>query len=74
MTHYTKYANQKFDILNQHKVFVRKEEVEEAVLRPDEVKKQDDYFGAVKEGLKVIYKKEGEIIKIVTFFPIKPSV
>ncbi len=71
MIHYTSYANQKFDILNQHKVFVRKEEVEEAVLEPDEIDEQENHIGAVKDGLKVIYKKEGEIIKIVTFFPLK---
>ena len=71
MIHYTNYANQKFDILNQHKVFVRKEEVEEAILQPDEVKAQDNFIGAVRENLKVIYRKDGEIIKIITFFPVK---
>ena len=71
MVHFTSYANQKFDLLNKHKVFLRKEEIEETASAPDEVKKQGKYFGAVKDGIKVIYKKEDEIIKIITFFPIK---
>lgn len=71
MIYFSSYANQKFDILNKHKVFLRKEEVEEAATAPDDVKKQGKYFGAVKDGIKVIYKKEGEIIKIITFFPVK---
>jgi hypothetical protein len=29
MTYYTKYAEQKFDILNKYKIFIRKEEIEE---------------------------------------------
>ena len=71
MIYFTSYANNKFDILNKHKVFLRKEEIEEAATAPDEVIRQGDYFGAVKDGIKVIYKKEGEIIKVITFFPIK---
>jgi len=68
---FTSYSNQKFDILNKHKVFLRKEEVEEAIKSPDQVKKQNKYFGATKDGIKVIYKKEDEIIKVITFFPVK---
>ena len=71
MVYFTSYANNKFDLLNKHKVFLRKEEIEETVLNPDEIKKQGKYFGATKDGVKVIYKKEGEVIKIITFFPIK---
>jgi hypothetical protein len=68
---FTNYANNKFDLLNKHKVFLRKEEIEETILAPDEVKKQGKYFGATRDGIKVIYKKEEDMIKIVTFFPIK---
>jgi len=50
---------------------LRKEEVEEAIKSPDQVKKQNKYFGATKDGIKVIYKKEDEIIKVITFFPVK---
>ncbi len=71
MIHFTSYANNKFDILNKHRVFLRKEEIEEAVNSPDEVAKQGKCFGARKDGIKVIYKKEDEIIKIITFFPVK---
>jgi len=71
MIHFTSYANQKFDLLNKHKVFLRKEEIEETVLTPDEVKKQGKYFGAIRDGIKVLYKKEDEMIKVITFFPVK---
>ena len=71
MIYFTSYANQKFDLLNKHKVFLRKEEIEETVSAPDEVKKQGKYFGATKDSVKVIYKKEGEVLRIITFFPVK---
>jgi hypothetical protein len=71
MIFFTNYSNQKFDLLNKHKVFLRKEEIEETILTPDKVKKQGKYFGATRDGVKVIYKKEDEIIKVITFFPIK---
>ena len=71
MISFTSYANNKFELLNKHKVFFRKEEIEDAICSPTEVKKQSKYFGATKDSVKVIYKKEGEIIKIITFFPVK---
>lgn len=71
MIYFTSYSNQKFDLLNKHRVFLRKEEIEEAVLSPDEIKKQGKYFGATKNSVKVIYKKENEVIKVITFFPVK---
>lgn len=73
MIHFTSYSNQKFDILNKHKVFIRKEQVEEAVLMPDKIVEQGEYIGACKEGLKVIYQRQDDIIRIITFFPIKNS-
>jgi len=71
MIYFTSYANNKFELLNKHKVFLRKEEIEETVSAPDEVKKQGKYFGATRDGIKVIYRKENEIIKVITFFPVK---
>lgn len=71
MIYFTKYANQKFDILNKHKVFITKEQVEDAVKTPDKIEKKGKYFSAVKDGVKVVYVKEGGVDKIITFFPVK---
>ncbi|MFA6171288.1 MAG: hypothetical protein WCW77_01045 [Patescibacteria group bacterium] len=71
MIHFTKYAEQKFEILNKHNVFITREQVEAAVRLPDKAKKKGKLFSACKDGVEVIYKKEGEIIRVITFFPIK---
>jgi hypothetical protein len=71
MIYFTSYAEKKFDILNKHQVYIRREQVEEAVRAPEIKKKKGKYFWAEKQGIAVIYKLEGEIIKIITFFPTK---
>ena len=69
MIYYTNYANQKFDILNKHKVFITKEQVEDAVKLPEKVEKKGRYLCAQSGGIKVIYEKEKGANKIITFFP-----
>lgn len=71
MLYFTKYATKKFDILNQYKVFITKEEVEEAAKAPDKTEKKDKYLFVEKDGLKVVIKKEDNINKIITFYPVK---
>ena len=71
MIRFTKYAEQKFDILNKHKVFITREQVEDAVNLPEKLEKKNKYLLTRKEGVKVIYKKESEIINIITFYPVK---
>lgn len=71
MIYFTKYAEQKFEILNKHKVYFIKEQIEEVVKTPDKVTKRKEYFKARRDGIKVIYKMEGEAIKVLTFFPVK---
>ena len=71
MIYFTKYAEQKFDILNKYKVFITREQIENAVKNPDEIKKRDKHFSATKEGTGVIYVKQGDTMKIITFFPTK---
>lgn len=71
MTIYTKYAEQKFDILNKHKVFFTREQIEDVVNAPNKITKRKKYFFAEKDGVKVIYQKENELIKIITFYPTK---
>ncbi len=71
MLYFTKYAESKFDILNKHKIFFTREQIEDAIGAPDKTGKKDGLFAAQKENIKVIYKKDGDIFKIITFFPIK---
>ncbi|MDO8593267.1 MAG: hypothetical protein Q7R92_05950 [bacterium] len=71
MLYFTKYAEQKFDILNKHKVFFTREQVKDAVNAPDKIGKKGKFLTARKENIKVIYRKDGEIVKIITFFPVK---
>ncbi len=71
MIYFTKYSEQKFDILNKYKIFFTKEQVEDAVKTPEKITKKKTYWTAQKDNVAVVYKKEGDIIKIITFFPIK---
>lgn len=71
MIYFTKYANQKFDILNKHKVYLRKEQVEEAVKLPDKTVKKGKHFISRKDGISVVWQKEDEAIKIITFYPVR---
>lgn len=71
MIYFTKYAENKFDILNKHKVFFTREQVEEAVALPEKLGRKAGLMTAKKDNLKVIYKKEGDTLKIITFFPVK---
>ena len=71
MLYFTKYAESKFDILNKHKVFFTREQVESAILRPEKTGKKGKLMTAQKESVKVIYKKDGDILKIITFYPVK---
>ena len=73
MLYFTKYAEQKFDILNKYKVFFTKELVEDTVKTPDKIVKKKSYWTAYKDGAAAIYKKENDIIKIITFYPIKQN-
>lgn len=70
MIYFTKYAEQKFEILNKHKVFITREQVEDAIVNPDKVEGRKNCIKAAKEGIKVIYKKEQNVLKVLTFFPI----
>ena len=71
MIYFSKYAEQKFEILNRHKVFYTREQIEDAVNLPDKVRRRTGFWFAQKENVKVVYKKDGEIIRIITFYPVK---
>ncbi len=70
MLHFTKYAEQKFDILNKHKVYITREDIESALEKPDITGKKPGYLFAQKDNLKVIYKVENGTIMIITFYPV----
>ncbi len=71
MFYFTKYAENKFDILNKHKIYFTREQIEDTVGAPDKAGKKGKLLTAQKENIKVIYKKEAEVIKIITFYPVK---
>ncbi|MEI6596813.1 MAG: hypothetical protein WCL13_01200 [bacterium] len=71
MLYFTKYAESKFDILNKHKVYFTREQIEDTIGAPDKTGKKNKLLIAQKENIKVIYKKEEDILKIITFFPVK---
>jgi hypothetical protein len=71
MPYFTQYAEQKFEILNKHGVFVTREQIEDAVKLPNKTGKKSGYLTAEKDGVKVVYKKDSGEIKIVTFYPVK---
>lgn len=71
MLHFTKYAEKKFEILNRHKVFFRREEIEDAVLNSDEVNKKDKYYFAIKDEICVVFQKVNGLRKVISFYPMK---
>ena len=70
MIYFTSYAEKKFDILNSHKVYLRQEEVELAIQAPDKRGKIGQLLTAQKNNVKVVYQPEGELKKVITFYPI----
>jgi len=71
MIYFTKYAEQKFEILNKYKVFFTREQIEDAVAAPDKISKKGKYLAARRDGIKVVYSKQQENIRIITFYPVK---
>ena len=67
----TSYAQQKFDLLNKHKVFIRQEQIEDVVTLPDSIKKKGKFYFAKKENIGVVYQIEGEAKRVITFYPVK---
>jgi len=68
--YFTNYAEQKFNLLSKHSVFLTKAQIEEVVKKPEKVDKKEGYLAAKKDNIKVIYHKEEEDIKIITFYPV----
>jgi hypothetical protein len=68
---FTTYAQSKFDLLNKHNIFIRQEQVEEAVTLPDSVKKRGKFYFVKRDGIGVVYQIENDTKKVVTFYPLK---
>lgn len=71
MVYFSKYAEQKFDILNKHNVFYTKEQIIDVVKEPSEIKNEKNHSFAIKDNIKVIYSIQADTKKIITFFPVK---
>ena len=75
MINFSKYAEEKFDILRDHKFTILKEQVQECIKDPDRLNQMKKGLYLVQRSfsshydLNVIFKKEGETKKIITFFP-----
>ncbi|MCX6793191.1 MAG: hypothetical protein NTY12_04145 [Candidatus Falkowbacteria bacterium] len=70
MIYFTKYADKKFDILNDHKVYFRKEEIELTLQTPDIRGKIGQLLTAQRNNIKVVYQKEADIKRVITFYPV----
>ncbi len=71
MIYFTKYAEQKFDILNKHKVYFTKEQIEDVINLPDKAGKKGEYITARKDDVKAVYQKSNGVMRIITFYPVK---
>ncbi|MFH0923714.1 MAG: hypothetical protein V1825_03190 [Candidatus Falkowbacteria bacterium] len=71
MIYFTKYAEQKFDILNKHKVYFTKEQIEDVVKLPDKISKKGKYLAARKDDIKAVYQKDNGVMRVITFYPVK---
>jgi hypothetical protein len=74
---YTKHASvDKFNVLKKHKFIVNKSFIERTIKDPDHEDNQSDKPEIIaskeidqKHVLRVVYKQEGDIITIITFYP-----
>lgn len=79
MIHFTRHANEKFDVLKRHGVFADRELIISILKRPDEI----DYSRLplfIAQGeldsehvLRVVFKHEGEDVIVITFYPTRKS-
>lgn len=76
MIFFTAYANKKFEVLASHEVVVSREEITGVVGLADSVDdaKKPLIFARKKiadgRAFCVVYKREGDVQKVITFYPI----
>ncbi len=72
---FTKHANDKFSVLKRHKFSISQEQVMVAIREPDVIDKSRLPLLIAQRKidrshvLRVVYKKEGDVIKVITFYP-----
>jgi len=72
---FTKHAKNKFEILKRHKFLITEKQVFETIEKPDLIDKSRLPLLIAQRKidknyvLRVVYKKEFDIIKIITFYP-----
>lgn len=75
MVSFTKYANEKFDILRRHGFVVERASVAQVLELPDSVdtSRTPLLFAQRKldtrHMLRVVFKQEGDIARVITFYP-----
>lgn len=69
--YFTKYASDKFEILNKYEIFITKEQVEETLRLPDATRRKGKYLIYVKDKLAAVIKIEDGMNKVITFYPVK---
>ena len=75
MVIFTKHAEDKFEILARHKFFISREQVLETLAFPDGIDLSRSPLLIAQKGiddkhaLRVVYKKENNFIKVITFYP-----
>lgn len=72
---FTKHANDKFGVLKRHKFSISKIQVLETIQEPEIIDKARLPLLIAQRKidrshvLRVVYKKEGDVIKVITFYP-----
>lgn len=70
MIYFTSYAIRKLEILKKHRVDIDKNKIREIINSPENTGRKGNNLTAEKDNIKVVYKKDNEVIKIITFYPI----
>lgn len=77
MIYYTKYAEEKFNVLREHKFSLTKEDIDKIITAPEKIKRFDkkllqaDGRYSDEYNVRVIFKRENNTKKIITFYPVR---
>ncbi len=74
---FTKHAQvDKFALLKKHKFMISRKIIKEVIKNPDHIDEESDAPRIIasksidaKHVLRVVYKREGDIITVITFYP-----
>ena len=75
MIYFTKHANEKFNVLKRHKFFISKEQVVKIINDPEMIDNSRRPLLIAQSKfdkthiLRVVYKQEEKMVKIITFYP-----